>query len=198
MSLTRDEVLSRLIPQRLDAIATLNLALRLRSSWDAPRRMKIYFDDQLQITGNSNAFTNPVIEAGLVHCRALLEFLGLRVSRTDPTKLALRGPKSQSDDWVIEDFANSSGPLPLVTPQQAVSKYKGDPVEAELALASVLHTVNKGFAHITAGLVASATDIRTLEIASRGVPALVVSYLYTPLGLAAPEPSITSRPRDDG
>jgi hypothetical protein len=194
---TRDDVLSVLIPQRLDAVATLNLVLRLRSSWGAPKPMKIYFDDQLQITGNSNAFTNPVVEAGLVHCRALLEFLGLRVSRTDPTKLMSRGPKTQLDDWVIEDFSNSAGPLPLVTPRQAISKYKGDPVEAESALATVLHTVNKGLAHITAGLIASATDIRALEIASRGVPALVVSYVYTPLGLPAPMPSISSRSRSD-
>jgi hypothetical protein len=195
---TREEVLSVLIPQRLDAVATLNLVLHLRSNWDAPKSMKIYFDDRLQITGNSNAFTNPVVEAGLVHCRALLEFLGLRVSRTDPTKLVLRGPKTQPDDWLIEDFSNSDGPLPLVTPQQAVSKYQGDAVEAESALATVLHTVNKGLAHITAGLIASATNIRALEIASRGVPALVVSYLYTPLGLPAPVPSISSRSRSDG
>ena len=72
---TRDEVLSQLIPQRLDAVATLNLVLRLRANWNAPRRMSIYFDDRLQITGNSDAFTNPVVEAGLVHCRALLSFL---------------------------------------------------------------------------------------------------------------------------
>jgi hypothetical protein len=195
---TRDDVLTSLIPQRLDAIATLNLVLRLRASWDAAKSMSVYFDGQLQITGNSNAFTNPVIEAGLVHCRALLDFLGLRVSPTDPTKLAARGPKTQPDDWVIEDFANAAGPLPRVTSQQAVSKYKGDPVVAESALASVLHSVNKGLAHITAGLLASATDIHALEIASRGVPSLVISYLYTPLGLPAPTPSISSRPRSDG
>jgi hypothetical protein len=195
---TREDVLAIIIPQRLDAIATLNLVLRLRRSWEAAKPMRIYFDGRLQITGNSNAFTNPVVEAGLIHCRALLEFLGLRVSRADPTKLAARGPKMQPDDWVIEDFANSTGPLPLVTPQQAVSKYKGDPAAAESALAAVLHTVNKGLAHITAGLLASATDIDALEIASRGVPALITSYLYTPLGLPAPKPSITSRSRSDG
>src|SRR6266567_9336444 len=106
---TGNELLSIVIPQRLDAIATLNLVLRLRTKWDSPKPMKIYFADRLQITGSSSAFTNPVIEAGLIHCRALLEFLGLRVSHSDPTKLAARGPKTQPDDWVIEDFANSAG-----------------------------------------------------------------------------------------
>ena len=195
---TRDNILTVLIPQRLDAIDTLNPVLRLRRSWTAAKPMRVYFDDELQITGSSSAFTNPVIESGLIHCRTLLEFLGLRVSRTDPTKLTARGPKTQPDDWVIEDFANSAGPLPLVTPQQAVSKYTGDPTAAESALAAVLHTVNKGLAHITAGLLASATDIDALEIASRGVPALVTSYLYTPLGLVRSKPNIASRARCDG
>lgn len=194
---TRDEVLNQIIPYRLDAIAALNLVLCLRKAWDAPRPMKIYFDDRLQITGNSSAFMNPVIEAGVIHCRALLEFLGLRVSPNDPTKLVARGRKSRVDDWVIEDFANTAGALPPVTPHQAVSRYKGDPVEAETALASVLHTANKGLAHLTAGLSVAATEINTLEIASRGVPALVISHLYTPLGLAAPKTSISSAKRDD-
>jgi hypothetical protein len=194
---TRDEVLDQIIPYRFDAIVALNLVLCLRKSWDAPRPMKIYFDDRLQIMGNSSAFMNPVIEAGVIHCRALLEFLGLRVSPSNPTKLVPRGRKSHGDDWVIEDFANAAGALPLVTPQQAVSRYKGDPIEAEKALASVLHTANKGLAHLTAGLSAAAMEINALEIASRGVPALVISHLYTPLGLAVPKTSISSTRRHD-
>jgi hypothetical protein len=195
---TRDDILTRVIPHRLEAIATLNLVLRLLGGWDSPKPMKIFFADRLKITGSSSAFTNPVIEAGIIHCRALLEFLGLRVSPSDPRKLASRGAKGRTDDWVIEDFSNAAGALPLVTPQQAVSRYKGGPAEAETALASVLHTANKGLAHLTAGLSPAATDITALEIASRGVPALVVSYLYTPLGLPAPTPSISSTTGDDG
>lgn len=34
---------------------------------------------------------------------------------------------------------------------------------------------------------------RLIEIASRGVPSLVVSYLYTPLGLPAPDYKLTHR-----
>jgi hypothetical protein len=194
---THDEVLNQIIPYRLDAIEALKFVLRLRESWDTHRPMKIYFDDRLQITGNSNAFMNPVIEAGVIHCRALLEFLGLRVSPNNPTKLVQRSRNNHPDDWGIEDFTNAAGALPLVTPQQAVSKYKGDPIEAEKALASVLHMANKGLAHLTAGLSAAASEISLLDIASHGVPALVISHLYTPLGLAAPKTSISSTRRDD-
>src|SRR5690348_5766149 len=146
---TRDEVLNTLIPHRLEAIATLNLLTSLRLKWGAPKPMEVYFRGQLQITGNSSAFANPLVEAGLIHCRALLEFVGLGVLPKDPTKLAQRSSKRRKDDWGIEHFSNSSGPLPMVTPAQAISKYKGDPAEAENALAAVLHVANKALAHIT-------------------------------------------------
>jgi hypothetical protein len=38
---------------------------------------------------------------------------------------------------------------------------------------------------------------RLIEIASRGVPSLVISHLYTPLGLSAPNYKLTGRPRED-
>lgn len=194
----RDEVLSLVVPHRLNSVAALRLALKLSARWRGGQKpMKIYFSEQLQITGSSNAFINPVVEAGIIHCRALLDFLGLCVSRDDARKLANRGPKSKPDDWVIEDFANSAGPLPLVTPQQAIARYQGNPGDAEAALASVLHTANKGLAHITSGLVVDATDASGLEIASRGVEALVISHLYTPLGLPPPKPSISRSACDE-
>ena len=190
---TRDEVLNSVIPYRLQAVAIANLLARLRQGWDSPKSMKIYFDDRLRITGNSNTLTNPVLEAGLVHCRALLDFLGLKVDSKDPTKLTNRDPRTtRSDDWVIERFSNATGPLPMVTPKVAVSRYQGSASEAEAALAGVLHVANKGLAHLTSGLILSATDISRFEIASCGVPALVVSHLYTPLGLSAPSYEVSA------
>jgi len=189
---SHDDIINHIIPHRLQAVDAANLAVRLRSSWDAPKSMKIYFDEKLRITGNSNAYTNPVLESGLIHCRALLDFLGLKADPADSTKLICRDPKkNKKDDVVIEHFANSNGPLPLVTPKEAITRYQGPQPEAEAALAGVLHTANKGLAHITSGLDLSATDISHLEIASRGVRAFVVSHFYTPLGLLPPEPGVT-------
>jgi len=189
---SHDDIIKRIIPYRLQAVEAANLAIRLRSSCDAPKAMKIYFDDRLKITGNSNAFTNPVMEAGLIHCRALLDFLGLKAESADSTKLSCRDPKrTRNDDVVIEHFSNSNGPLLMVTPKEALSRYQGQQSEAEAALAGVLHTANKGLAHITSGLAMTATDMFNLEIASRGVRALVVSHFYTPLGLLPPEPGVT-------
>lgn len=189
---SHDDIINRIIPYRLQAVAAANLAARLRIPWDSPKPMKIYFEEKLRVTGNSNAYTNPVLESGLIHCRALLDFLGLKTSPNDSTKLIPRDPKqNKKDDVAIENFSNSKGPLPLVTPQEAITSYRGPQTEAEAALAGVLHTANKGLAHITSGLALSATDILHLEIASRGVRSLVVNHFYTPLGLLPPEIGVT-------
>lgn len=147
-------LLERLIPYRLQAVSIFNLAVRLRSSWDGPKAIKIYFDGTLAIEGNSNAFTNPVIETGLVHCRALLEFLGLSLSTRGDPKIVNRSQK-RIEDVAIEDFSNANGPLPMVTPGQALSRYGGGKEEAERALVTVFHTANKGLAHITSGFIES-------------------------------------------
>ena len=78
ITMNRDRLLNEILPYRMRAVDTLNLAVRMRMRWEAPPPMEIHVDGKLQIEGNLNAFTNPAIEAGLVHCRALLEFLGLR------------------------------------------------------------------------------------------------------------------------
>jgi hypothetical protein len=186
------ELLQKLIPYRMQAVDMLNYALRLRSSWLNAPWMTMYVDGKQVIEGNLNAFTNPAIEAGLMHCRALLEFLGLceKDGRLSNRK------KRQPGDVGIEHFQNTAGPLKMVAPDVVLSRYDGGSDQAERALLTVFHLTNKGLAHVTADLAAHPEHGRLLEIASRGIPALVISYLYTPLGVAAPNYKITSRPRE--
>lgn len=155
--------------------------------------MAIYFDGTLSVEGSSNGFINPAIEAGLMHCRALLEFLGLCVRNGRLQNIGL--PRRQ-DDIGIESFSNASGALRLVTPEAAIAHYTGPNEEAEKALLAVFHAANKGFAHFTSGFDPSLVDGDAIEVASRGVPTLIISHLYTPLGLPAPDFEIKSRSRD--
>jgi hypothetical protein len=186
------ELLQKLIPYRMQAVDTLNYALRLRSIWSDAPSMTMHINGKQVMEGNLNAFTNPAIEAGLVHCRALLEFLGLCEKDGSLSNRKRRQP----GDVGIEHFLNTDGPLKMVDPEIALSRYEGGQDEAEKALLTVFHLTNKGLAHITADLADHPEHGRLIEIASRGIPALVISYLYTPLGLAAPSYKITSRPRD--
>ena len=187
-----DLVLNKLLPYRLGAVSALAIALKYRFLWDDPKPMQIYFDGELAIEGNSYGFLNPAIDSGLVHCRALLEFLGLCVR--DGSLHNVKLPR-RSDDIGIEAFSNAAGPLPLVTPAVAIARYTGDSAEAENALLAVFQATNKGLAHITRDFNISQADAKPIEIASRGIQALIISHVYTALGLPPPELEIKSRPR---
>lgn len=180
----------------MQATAILNLALRYVIQWGESKTLEIRFDGKTSIEGLSTAFTNPAIESGIMHCRALLEFLGLKADRSNHTKLATRTGK-QTDDLVIEDFTGPNGKLSKITISEALSPYDGNPEEAEKALARVIHVANKGIAHSTLGPIDDPEDRTLLEIASRGVPTLVTNYFYTRMGLQVPSYQLKSRSRND-
>jgi len=125
----------------------------------------------------------------------LLEFLGLRCDKRDPSRLAERRGK-QDDDYVIEDFAGPNGSLSKITVAQAVAPYAGPKEHAERALAAVIHTANKGIAHITSGHIVDLGNLELFEIASRGVPTLIANHFYVARGIAPPDWQLAGVARD--
>jgi len=180
----------------MQATAILNLALRYVIQWDKPKALEIRFEGKTCIEGLSTAFTNPAIESGILHCRALLEFLGIKADSSSNTKLSVREGKRR-DDLVIEDFTGPNGKLSKITIAEALSPYDGAEEEAEKALARVIHVANKGIAHSTIEVIEDPEDRRLLEIASCGVPTLVINYFYTRMGLQVPSFQLKSRNRND-
>jgi hypothetical protein len=104
--------------------------------------------------------------------------------------------RRRSTDIGIEHFSNASGRLTMVRPNDALGRYPGGKEEAEDALLAVFQITNKGIAHVTEDIKDNPDHARLIEIASRGVPSLVVSYLYTPLGLPAPDYKLSHRMRE--
>ncbi len=194
--MTLDRLLHEIIPYRMHAVSTLNLAARMRMDADKRQAMEIYVDGKLRIEGNIFAFTNPALEAGLVHCRALLEFLGLREKNGKLDNRAGRRPT----DVGIEHFNTPDGtPLKMVTPDDAANRYPGPSEEAKNALLAVFQVANKELAHVTEDLRNSPEHARLIEIASMGIPVLMVGCFYKPLGLASPEYKLTTdRATNDG
>ena len=189
-----DRLLNEIIPYRMQAVDTLILATRLATRWPHPPPLEIHVDGKLQVEGNLYAFTNPAIEVGLVHCRALLEFLGLTANKSGRI-VNIDGRRSS--DIGIEHFSNASGHLSMVNPETALSRYGGGKEEAEKALLAVFQITNKGIAHVTEDIKDNPDHGRLIEIASLGVPSLVVSHLYTPLGLPSPDYKLTHRMREN-
>lgn len=177
------ELLEHLIPYRMKAVSALGHALRLRSQWETAPNMTMFVNGKQVLEGNLNAYTNPVIEAGLIHSRALLEFLGLCelgsvLSNIDPKR---RRPGDHS----IEQFRSDGAPLKMVDVESVLARYKSDPAEAEQALLTIFRLTNKGLAHITDSLLDSPKSVERTLVASSGIPSLMVTYLYTPMGMRA-------------
>jgi hypothetical protein len=181
-----------LIAYRLRAVAVGHLALTYTLSWDVVPAIRVFFDDKEVMDGAASGFTSPVIEAALIHCRALLEFLGLRSAGV--AGLASRAG-SKSDDVVIEDFCVDGRHLEKVTPEQALAGYTGGKAESEEALWYVLHTTNKALAHTTSEFRKSDRASVLLEIAFRGVLKLMEHYFYRPLAIEVPAYAVTGRKR---
>ena len=107
-----DPNLLALLAYRMDAIAIGQLALQYRSAWEEVPPMEIYFGGKKSIEGLATGFTNSAIEAAVIHCRAILEFLGLQVVKGSCTAIRQRSGRTGSDDWGVEQFQG----LSMLTP----------------------------------------------------------------------------------
>lgn len=188
MNLPAPELLA-IIEYRMRAVAIGHLALQYTSAWEEVPAVQIYFDGKQVIEGKATAFTNSAIEAAIVHCRALLEFLGL--AARSQTELAERSARSKTDDQGIEHV----GGLNKVSVEAAVHSYPGPKHEAEGALAYVIYLANKGLAHTTSSFTKHDQGSQLLEIAFRGVPVLMVNNFYVPLGIQPPEYKVLGHKR---
>jgi hypothetical protein len=188
MSTPSEEVLS-LLAYRLHAVSIAHFALRHALAWDQTPSIKILFDGQQIVEGKATAFTNGAIEAGIVHSRALLEFLGL--SGKSQTELREVTARSRTDDIAIEQFAG----LSKLSIQKAIQSYPGPSEEAESALAYVVYLANKGLAHTTSSFTKHDQGAVLLEVAFRGVPALVCNNFYIPLKIDPPRYELQGQKR---
>ena len=175
---------------RLRAVAIGHLALRYVLAWDEVPEMQIQFGDKQVMEGRATGFTNGAIESAIIHCRALLEFVGLGAGGTPTTLRELKGPRKQ-DDIGIEQIDS----LRAVTVGEASAYYPGAAKDAESALAYVIYLANKGLAHTSTSFTKHDEGTSLLEIAFRGVPAIVINRFYVPLGIQPPAYQIRGRER---
>ena len=183
---TKDDYITSIIPHRLGMVDILHHALTEMTFDDGAKLLEVYVEGKLKIRGNTNAYSNSAIEAGIINARALLEFLGLKVDPDDSTKLKERNGWRRDDDLFIEDFEAEDEHLVKITIDDVKAYYPGPKEEAEGALARIIHIGHKEIAHPTLGRENSDDDYAMLEIAARGIRALTVSFFFTKLGIPAP------------
>ena len=179
-----------LLEYRLRSVAIGRLALQYTSSWDETPAMKVYFGDMQVMEGKATGFTNGAIESAIVHCRALLEFLGIGAGGSATTLREVKSPRKPDDTGI--EFISS---LSRVSVAEAVAQYPGPATEAEAALGYVIYLANKGLAHTTTAFTKHDRGTILLDIAFRGVPSLVVNRFYIPLGIQPPAYEVHGRKR---
>lgn len=184
----------KILNYRMESVSVGHLAISYSLGWRDIPEIKVFFGGEQVIEGLATAFTNPAIESGIIHCRALLSFLGL--SAKDPYTLGQR-KGARGDDIVIETISGLNGLLSKITPQDAMKAYMGTDEEAEQALAYVLHAANKVLAHSTQGFTKADEASKLIEIAFRGVPTLMVNNFYNLIGVKPPEYKLQSRYRNE-
>jgi len=185
---SEQEYIEEIIPHRLGMIEIMLFALTEMRQTIEPKKIVVYVDDKVCFKGLETVFTNPAIEAGIINCRAMLEFLGLQLKKNKPSELETRTKSKYSDDMHIEKFIKGGVALEKVTPENVKKHSITDPDKGVRAIARLLHISNKEVAHPTLGRTGEddGADIELIIIGAKGVQALTESYFYTPLGLEPP------------
>lgn len=171
-----------LVEYRMRSVFIGKLALCKAMKWDEVPSMEIRFSDTVVFEGHATGFTNSAIEAAIIHSRALLEFLGLKIkpeSQTALRQLTQRNPDDHRVEWYV-----AAGRLTI---EEACKYYPGDPVEAEAALAYVIHLANKGLAHTSSTFTVNDDGTHLLLIAFGGIPELVCNRFYVARGVHPPD-----------
>ncbi|AMO23926.1 hypothetical protein UC35_14970 [Ramlibacter tataouinensis] len=185
-TLSSDDLLLRVLPYRLNALDIMVLVLNHAAAWGGERPMEVHVNGKLKFTGNTNFLINPVIEAGILHTRALLEFLGLRVTKR--MRLAEVKKRRAADDAGIERLVVAGVRLKMVSVLKVLYEFPGsvteDPAGVEDLLVGALVSANKGVAHLTDPY--DPVHLVVIRQAALLTRQLVDEHVYRAAGLSPP------------
>jgi hypothetical protein len=137
-------------------------------------------DQNITITGrdwtmngkNCNRIVNPLVETGLIYCRKVLGFMGIKRSRKTGRLRAIRPGEWQKNDVLLPQLR-----LRLVTVEELLSAPIGTRRQRRGACERMLKAADKGVAHFTVdrGERARAADLR---ICAETVSWALRTYVY--------------------
>ncbi|MEO7115797.1 MAG: hypothetical protein ABIZ18_08045, partial [Caldimonas sp.] len=131
---------------------------------------------------------------GVLHVRALLEFLGLKGDSGSLVAVTSRRP----DDAAVEKLALGPHHLSRVTPEQARAIHPANLALAETCLVGAINAANKGMAHLSTEYANTPFEAEQLLLAARLTQQLVEHYVYHALGRNRPPLCIEARSRRKG
>jgi hypothetical protein len=183
-SLSLEEILTDWLPDRLDAIQDMLWIMDLYVKFGYTASVQINIEGGHRHDWNLAKFGNPITDAGYLHARALLEFIGLSAKNGKLIQVGKRKPT----DVAIEHYLIAGRRLAMVTPEDAYAAINMPQPVVEWALVNVIETTNKLLAHVTTGEVLAMAMYQQVRIALEGIPVLIQNHLYAKLALGDEAP----------
>jgi hypothetical protein len=180
MNRIQTEMLEEHLPYRLTHLDGLCWACEVLISGENPSDVSITFDGVTKLKQTSVLFlTNSLVEAGLLYCRVLFNFLGIRLEGRLQQLTLITNPGS-GDDFSIVKLG-----LPILTLDDLRLAPTGIPGEVEESCRLTLLAINKGVAHFTDSSTPR-SQAQDALCCAKTVMWLTEEYVYKRMGLAAP------------
>lgn len=171
----REQYLIGHIPYRLQLLRLCHYLCSRRLMPDPIWGLELPIGVALMLDRN-DSLDNPILESGLIYCRVLLEFLGIKLKTRTGQLSEIKGKKN-GDDVFITDFD-----LKPISVAQATGTFLcASPPVVAAALVNVIENANKTVAHLTSGPNPPAT-YPCLKLACLVVTNLVHRHVYLALG----------------
>jgi len=179
-AITLDEIVDTWLPARVGALDDMLWVLELSDKYGDEVAINLHIEDGPGYRSNLRLLTEPMVAAGYLHARALLEFMGISAKNGELVQIRHR----RSGDLAIEHYFVNGAGLSMVTLDEVYAAINMPRAVVEWALVTTIERANKIFAHITtAEVLAMALDSQ-VRVALRGISMLVHNYLFAKLGRA--------------
>jgi hypothetical protein len=168
------------IPARMAEVHLSGFMARLLIKYGGDPQVTLKIADQATYDLVSlKVLSDPILDTGIMMCRVLMEFLGIKWVRSSAPKgrlVRISGSKFP-DDLKLTSF----GPQ-LISLNQVRQGYPNcTPDQIEKSLLHTLSTANRGIGHLTP-IKARELSLEDLEISCQAVFTLVNRHLYEALG----------------
>lgn len=181
-ALTLDEVLNDWLPVRIQGLQSMLWALDIADQLSAETPVTFNIGEHPPFESTLSFFTNPMVAAGYVHARALLEFMG--VSAKDGNLIQVK--RRHSTDVAIEHYSVAGVSLERVSLNECLGAINMPDAIAEWALVAIVEIANKFYAHVTTGEVIVMAMDRQVRVALDGVLVLLHNHLFSKLQIVKP------------
>lgn len=181
--------LNEVIPYKLNAVHQFELALHRHMLWlEEGRRpnIEIKFDGKTAITGNSNAYINPIVESGILHIRSLMEFAGLRCDSQGKT-LNQIGKRRKQDDAGVEKLIINGQTVNMIDLNKIRIEMGDKADQIMYSISFVMWLANKFVAHFTTVINHDKDTYQKMLLASQATPLIIINHVYIAQGLRAPD-----------